>query len=65
MADRYRIENIGAALEARAFPTVTMWNRLEGRPRTADFVRSLRAAELAEGILDIGKNRAGGETSRP
>src|SRR6266516_4151253 len=43
MADRYRIENIGAALEARAFPTVTMWNRLEGRPRTADFVRSLRA----------------------
>jgi hypothetical protein len=43
MADRYRIENIGAALEARAFPTVTTWNRLEGRPRTADFVRSLRA----------------------
>jgi hypothetical protein len=43
MVDRFRIENIGAALESRAFPTVTMWNRLEGRPRTADFARSLRA----------------------
>jgi hypothetical protein len=43
MADRYRIEDIGQAMQARAFPTVTTWNRLEGRPRTADFVRSLRA----------------------
>src|SRR5207247_10473806 len=43
MADPFRIENIGAALEERAFPTVTTWNRLEGRPRTADFVRSMRA----------------------
>jgi hypothetical protein len=43
MADPYRIENIVLALEERAFPTVTMWNRLEGRPRTADFGRSMRA----------------------
>jgi hypothetical protein len=43
MADPYRIENIVLALEERAFPTVTMWNRLEGRPRTADFSRSMRA----------------------
>ena len=43
MADPLRIENMSAALEARAFPTVTTWNRLEGRPRTADFVRSMRA----------------------
>ncbi len=43
MADRYRIDDIGVALQERAFPTVTTWNRLEGRPRTADFARSMRA----------------------
>ena len=43
MGDPFRIEDIGVALRERAFPTVTVWNRLEGRPRTADFVRSLRA----------------------
>jgi hypothetical protein len=43
MADPYRIENIALALQERAFPTVMMWNRLEGRPRTADFSRSMRA----------------------
>jgi hypothetical protein len=42
MADPFRIENIARALQERAFPTVTMWNRLEGRPRTADFTRSMR-----------------------
>jgi hypothetical protein len=43
VADPFRIEDIAGALEQRAFPTVTTWNRLEGRPRTADFVRSMRA----------------------
>jgi hypothetical protein len=43
VADPFRVENMAAALEQRAFPTVTMWNRLEGRPRTADFARSMRA----------------------
>lgn len=37
------IEDIGEALDTRAFPTITLWNRLEGRPRTADFTRALRA----------------------
>ncbi len=37
------ISDIGAALKARQFPTVTLWNRLEGRPRTSDFARALRA----------------------
>jgi hypothetical protein len=32
-----------ADLEARNHPTVGVWNRLEGRPRTADFDRALRA----------------------
>jgi hypothetical protein len=38
-----RIENLRAALLARQFPTVGVWNRLEGRPRTTDFDRALRA----------------------
>ncbi|MDX6580046.1 MAG: hypothetical protein QOJ47_1595 [Gaiellales bacterium] len=43
MADRREIVDIVDALEQRRFPTVTVWNRLEGRPRSADFSRSLRA----------------------
>jgi hypothetical protein len=31
------------ALRARRFPAVTIWNRLEGRPRTIAFDRSLKA----------------------
>jgi hypothetical protein len=38
-----RIENLPEALATRAFPTVGVWNRLEGRPRTTDFDRALRA----------------------
>ena len=43
MAERLDIPDIRAALAQRLHPTVTVWNRLEGRPRTADFSRSLRA----------------------
>src|SRR5215813_2689998 len=43
MTDKFVIEDINAALDSRAFPTITLWNRLEGRPRTADFTRALRA----------------------
>jgi hypothetical protein len=38
-----RIPDIEIALDERRFPTITMWNRLEGRPRTADFDRALTA----------------------
>lgn len=37
------LDKLQAALQVRQLPTVTMWNRLEGRPRTADFDRALRA----------------------
>ncbi len=37
------IVNLGAALAERAFPAVTRWNRLEGRPRAHDFDRALTA----------------------
>jgi len=43
MAERVDIPDIVGALEIRQFPTVTVWNRLEGRPRTAEYSRSLRA----------------------
>src|SRR5262245_20482666 len=43
MADKLVIEDINDALDARAFPTTTLWNRLEGRPRTADGARALKA----------------------
>jgi hypothetical protein len=37
------VENMVAALADRLFPTVTMYNRLEGRPRADNFDRALRA----------------------
>jgi hypothetical protein len=37
------IVNMAEALQQRLFPTVTVWNRLEGRPRTDNFDRSLTA----------------------
>jgi len=43
MAEDFIIANVPAALESRLYPTVTMWNRLEGRPRTADFARAMKA----------------------
>src|SRR4051812_18337813 len=37
------IADLRAALLERRFPTVMVWNRLEGRPRTVEFDRALRA----------------------
>jgi hypothetical protein len=41
--NKYTIANIPEALGRRTFPTITLWNRLEGRPRTANFDRALKA----------------------
>lgn len=43
MSTSFTIENIIRALETRESPAVTAWNRIEGRPRTTDFSRALRA----------------------
>jgi len=43
MVDRFNIPDMVAALLRKSFPTVTLWNRVEGRPRTTDFSRALRA----------------------
>lgn len=38
-----RIQDLPGAMSRRDHPTVGVWNRLEGRPRTTDFDRALRA----------------------
>lgn len=43
MADEYSVVNIAGALQERLYPTVTLWNRLEGRPRRTNFSRAMRA----------------------
>ena len=43
MDKRFLIPDITQALETKAFPTITMWNRQEGRPRTDNFTRALQA----------------------
>jgi hypothetical protein len=47
MAEREVIADLATALAQRRFPTVTVWNRLEGRPRAEDFDRAL-GAELGD-----------------
>jgi hypothetical protein len=43
MDPKYLIPNLKDALLTRTFPCVTFWNRLEGRPRTDNFDRALKA----------------------
>jgi hypothetical protein len=45
MADRttFLTANLASVLVDRTLPTITTWNRLEGRPRTANFDRALKA----------------------
>lgn len=43
MAEVFPIAELAQALDKRMFPSVTVWNRLEGRPRTQEFDRALRA----------------------
>jgi hypothetical protein len=40
---RYVVPNLRVALSEQLFPTITVWNRLEGRPRRDDFSRALKA----------------------
>jgi len=39
----YLVNNLQLELTQRLIPTITVWNRLEGRPRTLNFDRALRA----------------------
>lgn len=43
MTNKYTINRIDKVIAERKLPTVTLWNRLEGRPRRDDFDRALKA----------------------
>lgn len=43
MDAKFVVPDLKKALVEKAFPTITVWNRLEGRPRRADFDRALKA----------------------
>ncbi len=43
MAEAIPVKELFRLLEGRGFPSITGWNRLEGRPRTVAFDRALRA----------------------
>ncbi|HTY30752.1 hypothetical protein [Mycobacterium sp.] len=54
------IGNIREAVIQRAFPTITRWNRIEGRPRTTSFDRALRA-EVRDALWMLTKQWQMGE----
>jgi len=54
------VGDIRSALDERAFPSVTVWNRLEGRPRTRSFDRALRA-EVRDALWMLSKQWQMGE----
>lgn len=60
MADRFAVIDMPQALEAKSFPTVTLWNRVEGRPRTVNFERALRA-EVRDALWMISRQWQVGE----
>jgi hypothetical protein len=60
MANRYTVADMAVALESKEYPTVTLWNRIEGRPRTVDFTRALRA-EVRDALWMLTRQWQAGE----
>ena len=60
MADPQIVYNMETAILELAHPAVTRWNRLEGRPRTHNFDRALRA-EVRDALWMIAKQWQMGE----
>jgi hypothetical protein len=60
MPSSIKVANIQQAVEQRMFPSVTTWNRLEGRPRTRSFERALRA-EVRDALWMLTKQWQMGE----
>jgi hypothetical protein len=54
------IDNISQVLLQQSYPTITMWNRLEGRPRALNFDRALRA-EVRDALWMLTKQWQMGE----
>ena len=60
MPSSFKVANVRDAIERRLFPSVTVWNRLEGRPRTQSFERALRA-EVRDALWMLTKQWQMGE----
>ena len=60
MPSNFRVGDIRAAIAERAFPTVTVWNRLEGRPRSVEFDRAL-SAEVRDALWMLARQWQFGE----
>ena len=60
MEGQYLIADIHGALTKSLFPTVTLWNRLEGRPRKDNFERALKA-EVRDALWMLTKQWQMGE----
>ena len=60
MPSALRVTDIRTAIERRQFPSVTVWNRVEGRPRTQSFERALRA-EVRDALWMLTKQWQMGE----
>jgi hypothetical protein len=58
--NNYNPTNINQALINKEFPTVTMWNRLEARPRTFNFDKALKA-EVRDALWMLTKQWQMGE----
>lgn len=54
------VADIAGALAKRQFPTITAWNRLEGRPRQPDFARALKA-EVRDAMFMLSRQWQMGE----
>ena len=60
MSSSLKVTNIQEAISSRRFPSVTVWNRLEPRPRTRSFERALRA-EVRDALWMLTKQWQMGE----
>jgi hypothetical protein len=60
MASPEIVPNLDSALRARLHPAITRWNRLEGRPRTHDFDRALKA-EVRDALWMLSRQWQTGE----
>lgn len=60
MPSALRVLDIRTAIDERLFPSVTIWNRLEGRTRTQNFDRALRA-EVRDALWMLTKQWQMGE----
>ncbi|MGN6814813.1 MAG: hypothetical protein ACTHK3_01840 [Solirubrobacterales bacterium] len=54
------IADLHTAIQERLFPSITMWNRVEGRPRTQSFDRALQA-EVRDALWMLTKQWQMGE----